>query len=567
MPKMKKNKVLAWARWQFIKVLRKIYKDFSFDLILNSEFLFLNKMYKILERVYKNHEFYANVSKAYSFINVLFGQVMEIKNFERKYEELQIYKKYKNLYMCYQLDFRGRMYSHGELHHQSGDYIRNLVILSEKIILTKEGYNNLLLSIAHAYLGNKVKDEICFEFIIKNKELFKKFDFEKDIEFFKKAKNKLIFLKGCLELKQLFLYEQFIPKNIPYSTNYLVKVDCVASVGQILYIVLFRFLNLTDFEKVNLFGKRDDLTYDFYLYMINDYLIEIDSTFEKIEELWGLNKSDLRKIFKRAIMTTFYNASIYTLLTYINDGLMEVLIEKNNKSKSSSLFTNEEFNKFKEDFCIFLKKNYIYKEFSDFLKKVVDLFEHENLMINWMLPFFEDFMDKSIMVEYKTYKKKGYKVRINRSIFKGNYDFKNLPKVVNFNHYSDKNMHKKATYNAFLPNFIHSLDAFVAKCVEYRAREAGIIIFSIHDCFMIHPNDVDKIKKFYLEILVRLVDMDYFEHFLNSLKNNFKLKESKKDFDNSVLVLKKNFKNYMSESDKQILKKHIFESIDAMSLE
>lgn len=79
-----------------------------------------------------------------------------------------------------------------------------------------------------------------------------------------------------------------------------------------------------------------------------------------------------------------------------------------------------------------------------------------------------------------------------------------LPKIV------DKSKSRKA----IVPNIIHSLDSF--HMISIVNKFHGKTIFTIHDCFVIHPNDYTLLKNEFINTFVSL----YFDHdFLNTYHN------------------------------------------------
>ena len=62
---------------------------------------------------------------------------------------------------------------------------------------------------------------------------------------------------------------------------------------------------------------------------------------------------------------------------------------------------------------------------------------------------------------------------------------------------SRKSKHKQS----FRPNFIHSLDATIMRMFLYRYhKQTGKKLNHLHDCVMLHPNDVDIFYKIVTEI-------------------------------------------------------------------
>ncbi len=501
-----------------------------------------------------------------------------ISVFNRNKNDLDYYLNYEKLYLCYNIDFRGRMYALGELHHQSHEFIRSIIRSDKYYNLTEEGFNNIKIYCTRAYYGKKTTDSDCLNYFKENLEIIiLKLANETlfyDSYIFKSklinAKNKLFFLKSIYELVNIYKYLKLNNNNIiNYKTNFLVEIDCVASVIQLIYVVLYRYLTFNDFNNVNLYGKKNDLMDDFYLFMIKQYLEIINKTFLDIEKEWGLVKLDLRKIFKKAIMTKLYNASVETLKKYIEEDLIDVLKGKN---LNLSLFNFKTFNIFINNFCEFLDNFYIYNALSELFNKILNNYKNDNLPISWELPFFEEIMDKKIKIEYNTFLEKKSQLNFKNNFFELNNNkisTFNLPKSLSLYSSVNKTIDLKANQRSFLPNFIHSLDALAAKYVEYLCLKNDIVVLSIHDCFMVHPNFVLNIKDYYLDYLVKLIEIDYFDkELIPYLISNLKKKEDKKLIKNLYEKFQDKFL-VQTFKDKELLedlKKKIKESYDAMIL-
>jgi len=89
-----------------------------------------------------------------------------------------------------------------------------------------------------------------------------------------------------------------------------------------------------------------------------------------------------------------------------------------------------------------------------------------------------------------------------------------LPKIVD----------KMKSRKAIVPNIIHSLDSHHKISIVSKFRERTI--FTIHDCFVIHPNDHTKLKNEFVNTFVSL----YFDHnfldtyheaVLNKIEENY----------------------------------------------
>jgi DNA-directed RNA polymerase len=72
-----------------------------------------------------------------------------------------------------------------------------------------------------------------------------------------------------------------------------------------------------------------------------------------------------------------------------------------------------------------------------------------------------------------------------------------------------EDLDKRKQSNKIAPNFIHSLDSTL---LCYVADNIGTHIGVIHDCFLVHPNDGDKVRDQYKEGYVKLMECDPLSH-------------------------------------------------------
>jgi DNA-directed RNA polymerase len=90
------------------------------------------------------------------------------------------------------------------------------------------------------------------------------------------------------------------------------------------------------------------------------------------------------------------------------------------------------------------------------------------------------------------------------------------------------------------PNFIHSLDAWVAREMVRRAKKQGFQLAHIHDSFWSSPNHMNKVRDNYRKILAWLADSDVLQNFIQEVtgKNTTITKDSS---DLSVDILKSEY--------------------------
>ena len=71
-------------------------------------------------------------------------------------------------------------------------------------------------------------------------------------------------------------------------------------------------------------------------------------------------------------------------------------------------------------------------------------------------------------------------------------------------------------------NIIHSIDAWIVREMYRTANRQKILISSIHDSFWCRPNDMNFIRKLYIEILARIAKSNLIGDILNQIANENK---------------------------------------------
>lgn len=70
---------------------------------------------------------------------------------------------------------------------------------------------------------------------------------------------------------------------------------------------------------------------------------------------------------------------------------------------------------------------------------------------------------------------------------------------------------------ATLPNMIHSLDASLALLTIKQCMKHNIKIFTVHDCFYVHPCHVKQVQTFYYEACKKVFNKDdFWQYFINT---------------------------------------------------
>jgi hypothetical protein len=147
--------------------------------------------------------------------------------------------------------------------------------------------------------------------------------------------------------------------------------------------------------------------------------------------------------------------------------------------------------------------------------------EEVTLIRNFLKKEFEDYETLSLIINYGI-----NSAILNQkaiSLYKGNvetFQYYALQEVIQVDYYDfsgkrqkirvsiDKDpltLNKRKTRRATLPNFIHNLDSQILHYVVMKAREEGIYLSVIHDCFIVHKKDEKKIKRWYFDAFNNLL--------------------------------------------------------------
>lgn len=67
---------------------------------------------------------------------------------------------------------------------------------------------------------------------------------------------------------------------------------------------------------------------------------------------------------------------------------------------------------------------------------------------------------------------------------------------------------------ALAPNIVHSIDSYILREV---VRRADFDIVTIHDSYGVHPNNVEKLRQLYREVLISVMEMNLLENILEQI--------------------------------------------------
>lgn len=402
-------------------------------------------------------------------------------------------------YLHYYFDFRGRLYSdsiiapgghkifrflynYGEYSSNEIEQITSSLYFKQKIFKYSELINTQC-NLTYYYKNLKLDDIVIQEVVEqsffelgkidkskildeKNGKLsyddfinlginlfnkFKKSQFSKDLEFEKKIE--ILYILNMLEQynKNIFV------KSVIYK-------DSTASAIQLL-MVLLKTDKIENLSICNL--KNDEYWLDPYFYIIE--------LFKKIynNELSELSiKLFNRKNLKKTIMIFNYGAIIqtcwYDFCTHTNIWKTD----KTNKEIKTNEVNNDYSNLYKDFQLFYVFLNNFFKNGTFFKYKIdelIDFFKKDINLIKIKKELKIIMSDKSesdlVYMESK-------KIRLDKIINETRITLE-LQQLLN-------EISEKATFNAFLPNLIQSLDATYLRIILYSLPNA---IITIHDCF------------------------------------------------------------------------------------
>lgn len=70
---------------------------------------------------------------------------------------------------------------------------------------------------------------------------------------------------------------------------------------------------------------------------------------------------------------------------------------------------------------------------------------------------------------------------------------------------------------SLVPNVIHSIDAYIAREMVRRAYDTGFRLAHIHDAFCAHPNNMNLVRQFYIDIMAEIADSNLLQDIVTEL--------------------------------------------------
>lgn len=503
---------------------------------LNKELIPLDK--KITEKDKKiilNYFFESKKGLKYKLIkNKYIGELFKLReivsniddfNFYFKNDIFNSYKNIENVFIPYNIDFRGRVYPLIPfLNFHNSKISRVLFQFSD---YGNFNFNVFKIYCVRVYYKEKFNDIICEE-LFYSKIVFIMQNYLKFNEDFLKANNLFAFLSCCIEYERYNKYILEYRNDNNYKSNFIVSLDATASGSQILTLLLkdkefLDSLNLVETIEIG----------NFYLFFINMFKIYLKKN-NKFN-LWEyslfnfLKELEIRSFFKNIIMTFNYGLTYNGYLKKFYDAYnLYVAKLKDNKKIFSLLNKNKYLLNIEEIASLFwtFSNDLVLLSLNKLLKKIIPVFNQLNLEINWVTPLNSMVIQKYYKESIITFDVRYKKARLN--------NYKNFVSKVNISFKNKNKIDKSKNVRAITANYIHSIDSSIMLNVVNQFRLNKLPIACVHDCFFVRTCDVDFVLKNYLNSFEELILNNNLLNKLlvcwsnlleDSLKNNKNLSE------------------------------------------
>ena len=373
-------------------------------------------------------------------------------------------KENKSFYLAHQLDKRGRVYPLSyPITYQGDEWTKasNMLDLPQ-ITLTENGWKALKHDVANHYGLDKesydVREAFADNLINADRnKADKPILFDRAVEFYNKALS-----SG--------------------KTDFSVCIDATASGLQILSILAncaetAQYTNLTDPSQC----------YDIYARAAQKVLDKTGAT--------NITLKQMRKIVKKPVMTGTYNS------------------EKQSEIASDTLKKEYGINISKDDMLAICESSEAVGKIKAHMKECFKQYGKlddikDKTIIRYMMP-------DGFICELPIVAKDGVWINTKNFSCKMRFDVREY-------NFSDG-------WRSFLPNMIHSIDAYICREMIRRTHYynknsktfKSFDIATIHDCFIVHPNYVNIVRRNYLTILKELQDMDIMNYIMNQIHPSF----------------------------------------------
>lgn len=438
-----------------------------------------------------------------------------------------LYQDYP-LYYGTKLDFRLRMYPLQYLMSRTSGYLKNLLEESVPRAVTKVGMSNMLSAYYSPY------PHLYLEF---NEKFHTKKTFSDMKIFFDENKIKLTEQPLYFELLEGEISEIFRTPSRTKRTALQLEIDQVGSGPTFIALAIG---NRTLAEKCNLLSGPFCCIYTFLLEKSKSFITEHLEMEVDTESFAYKLLTEERKAQKYALMCFFYNQQ--------HLGRTRRWVDQYEEKFGISVTPT--------DFELLSKFSVKYPKFMEYVfpkitKQLNLLNEALFLVIDQGLPVKINTLDKSIIswdFDHTEELKKNYFNPVS-----GKHDQYKLRIKVKGQTKTSTRTRKSKHKRSFLPNLIHSIDASIMRMFIYRFyKRTGKKINHLHDCVMLHPNDV--------AVFYDVVTEVYCSPFMSTLIQDLVFSRMKSDTTGPVLErIIEVEKEFLSNKDDMILTPVVFD--------
>jgi len=408
------------------------------------------------------------------------------------------YMEYDAIYFPYQLDYRGRVYPiTAHLTPQGPAYIKSMLEFGQGEYLDETGKYWLKIHIANCYGRDKEEFDDRIRWFAENEVAILKAarDPMGYIKVWNRADSPYEFLAGCMAWDD---YIQGKKVHLP------IQLDATNSGLQFYSGALGdreggQLVNIINKEedgeiiRADVYQNVADAVYDWVSssdclteipFKASDGKMELVDTAQERKDL--LNHGITRKMVKRNVMTIPYSVSLRGMSKQNREILDDMELKGKNFWKGEKWVVNrlitEGVNRMAGELLQGAKLG------QEYLKKAV---RHLEVPASWYTPIF------NFPVKQQTLERKEHRVKTALGTLSIYIE-------------GDK-VNKKRQSSSIAPNFIHSLDATVLLSVITLAEDYDVGV--IHDCFLVSPNNGNKVRDAYRESFISLMMYKPLEHF------------------------------------------------------
>lgn len=361
----------------------------------------------------------------------------------------------KPFYFKWAYDKRGRAYSRGyHVNVQANEFHKACLSFSKEVELTDRGWYWLKVDIANAFGLDKLMWNNRVTYVDEHIN-----DMLADIDGWSEKADDPLLAKSAL-----LAYKESLATG---KSNHIVRLDATTSGAQLMSVLT---RDIEAMKKLNMLSS--DTRWDFYTLVAKEVYARTSDS-----KLWGDNPNfkEIRKLCKKAIMTSLYNSEAKPAEFFGKD------------TKELQEF----YNVLDEVVPGAMKlKSYINSLWSD---KV--------LANSWYLPD-GHYAHCPVMVQDKK--------RIEVKEMKGG--------TATMTVVCDVNKASNEPHRSLTPNVVHSIDAVVMRWVVEMLNDQGIQVSPIHDSFGVHAEHCDALREAYRKCLARLYKEDILNDILKQIQ-------------------------------------------------